>query len=119
VEPVTRGYDLVDGYRSLTRYAISWNTPYEGAVYTLLCYEAGAYRGAAMPVKTVWPGQAAQAVVGTMTVEGADHVTWRYDGLDEGTKVFLVVAMLPDGTYYASDSLEYSFDFAAVAETGS
>jgi hypothetical protein len=48
-------------------------------------------------------------VVGEYVVERGDHVESLDDGLASGTKVFFVVVMLPDGTFYFSEKLEYTF----------
>ncbi len=101
------GYDLVGGYKTFVSYKITWDTPYENAIYTLACYDPNDYW--VNPIKTVHPGQAASAEIGTVTSERSDYVKWQYDEIDTGTKVFYVVAQLPDGTYYVSEKLEYNF----------
>jgi len=102
-------FHLVSGYRTFTHYAITWNTPYNDAIYTLVCYDPDDYTGWGIPIKTVRPGQNASAVVGEYVVEWGNQVESLDDGLATGTKVFLVVAMLHDGTLYLSEKLEYTF----------
>ena len=101
------GFDLTGGYRSFVYYTLTWNTPYEDAIYTVGCYDPDDYM--VYPVKTVYTGQQAVATVGTATADDGAYVYWQSDGLDSGTKVFFVVAQLPDGTCYLSDRLEYTF----------
>lgn len=107
VQKNTASYNLERGYSSFTRYAFSWNTPYEGALYTLACYDADSHE--IVPVKTVKPGQQAFAEVGTVTSLGQSYLTYQSDGIDVGSKVFYVVAQLPDGSYYLSQRLPYQF----------
>lgn len=102
-------YNLVEGERTFVHYVLSWNTPYHNATYTIACYDPEGYTGYCYPIKTVRPGQAATAVVGTYTVQDGQSVTWLEDEIDTGTKIFYVVAQLPDGTYYLSNRLEYTF----------
>ncbi len=100
-------FDLTEGYRTFVHYTLTWNTPYEDAIYTVGCYDPDGYM--VYPVKTVYTGQQAVATVGTATADAGAYVYWQSDGLDSGTKVFFVVAQLPDGTCYLSDRLEYTF----------
>jgi len=102
-------FDLVSGTRTFVYYTITWNTPYESAVYTLICYDPDDYTGWGIPIKTVHPGQAASAVIGEYVVERGNQVVSLDDGNAQGKKVFIVVALLPDGTLYTSDKLEYEF----------
>ncbi len=103
----TSNYDLEDGYHSFTHYTLSWDTPYPGAIYTLICREAG--DDFYFPVKTVRPGQRATATIGTVAVESAEYVTWLYDEIDSGEKEFLVVALLEDLSFQLSEPLVYRF----------
>ena len=104
-----RGFHLVTGYRTFTHYVITWDTPYDNAIYTLVCYDPYNYTGWGMPIKTVHPGQNASAVVGEYVVERGNQVESLDDGLASGAMVFLVIALLPDGTLYSSEKLEYTF----------
>ena len=63
-----------------------------------------------IPIKTVHPGQNTSAIIGEYVVDRGDRVTFIDDGNAEGTKVFMVIALLPDGTFYASEKLEHHFD---------
>ena len=102
-------YNLVDGLRTFVHYSIAWNAPYQNAVYTLVCYDPDNYTGWGIPIKTVRPGQTTSAVIGEYVVERGEQVVSMDDGNASGNKVFLVVAVLPDGTFYISDKLEYQF----------
>jgi len=102
-------HNLVDGLRTFTHYVITWNAPYQNAIYTLACYEPDDYIGWGIPIKTVHPGQNTSAVIGEYVVERGDRVVFMDDGNAHGVKVFFVVALLPDGTFYISDKLEYHF----------
>jgi hypothetical protein len=102
-------FHLTAGYRTFTHYVITWNTPYDNTVYTLVCYDPDDYTGWGIPIKTVRPGQNASAVIGEYVVERGNQVESLDDGLASGTKVFIVVVMLPDGTFYLSEKLEHSF----------
>jgi hypothetical protein len=104
------GFNLMSGYRTFTHFVISWNTPYEYAIYTLVCYDPYNYTGWGIPIKTVRPGQTASAIVGEYVVERGNQVESLDDGLADGTKVFLVIAMLPDGTFYLSEKMEHTFN---------
>ena len=107
IEPGSQGYDLIDGYRNFVYYDLKWNTPYQDATYILVCYDAGDYL--IQPIKTVLAGQESVATIGTVTRNKGDHITYMSDEHDQGTKIFLVLALLPDGTYYSSEALEYTF----------
>jgi len=102
--------NLTNGPRTFIYYTITWNAPYDNAIYTLVYYEPDNYTGWGVPVKTVRPGQDASAIVGEyVVIQGMDvlHVP---DSAMNGTKVFFVVALLPDGTFYISEKFEYNFD---------
>ena len=103
------GFQLTTGYRTFIHYEITWNTPYDNAIYTLVCYDPDNYAGWGMPIKTVRPGQNASAIIGEYVVERGNQVESLDDGLASGTKVFFVVAMLPDGTFFMSEKLEHTF----------
>ena len=107
IQAGSAGYNLVDGYQTFLYHTISWDTPYEDAIYTVVCYDPEEY--SIYPIKTVRPGENATATIGTVTSPGSSYVSWMYDELDRGTKIFLVVAQLPDGTYYLSEPLEHTF----------
>ena len=102
-------YNLVTGLRTFVHYSITWNAPYHNAVYTLVCYDPDNYEGWGIPIKTVRPGQTTSAVIGEYVIERGDQVASMDDGNAAGTKVFFVVALLPDGTFYISEKLEYQF----------
>jgi len=102
-------HNLVSGLRTFVHYEIAWNAPYQDAIYTLICYDPDNYTGWGFPIKTVHPGQTTSAVIGEYVVEQGNQVVSLDDGHAHGVKVFLVVAALPDGTYYTSDRLEYQF----------
>jgi hypothetical protein len=88
---------------------LSWNTPYSEAVYTIACYDPDNYSGWARPIKTVFHGNTASAVIGTVTLVRGEQVMIQDDEIAQGKKVFYVVAMLPDGTYHLSDKLTLVF----------
>jgi len=102
-------HNLVTGLRTFVYYTITWNTPYENAIYTLVCYDPFNYTGWGIPIKTVRSGQNSSAVIGEYVIERGTQVVSLNDGLTEGVKVFFVVAVLPDGTFYISDKVEYEF----------
>jgi len=103
-------HNLEEGLRTFIHYVITWNTPYESAIYTLVCYEPEDYTGWGIPIKTVHPGQSASAVIGEYTIMLGNRGREINDFLAQGTKVFFVVALLPDGTLYISDKMEHEFD---------
>lgn len=107
IDSDSQGYNLVDGYRNFVHYNLSWNTPYSDTIYTLVCYDANAYQ--VRPIKTVHIGETASAIIGTIASSSGNYVRYFSDEIDSGTKVFLVIAQLPDGTYYSSEPLEYTF----------
>jgi len=102
-------YNLVTGPRTFIYHTITWNTPYQNAIYTLACYDPHNYSGWGHPIKTVHPGETASAVIGEYVVQRGQQIVSMDDGLAEGFKVFYVVAQLPDGTYYISNKLEVQF----------
>jgi len=103
-------HNLIDGLRTFVYYTITWNAPYQNAIYTLVCYDPDDYSGWGIPIKTVHPGQNTSAVIGEYVVERGDRVISLDDGNAQGVKVFFVVALLTDGTLYISDKFEHSFD---------
>ena len=102
-------HNLVEGLRTFVHYTITWNAPYRDAVYTLICYDPDNYTGWGIPIKTVRPGEITSAIIGEYVVTRGYQVVSMDDGNAEGLKVFMVVAALPDGTYYASEKLEHLF----------
>ena len=102
-------HHLESGFRTAVYYIITWNTPYRNAIYTLICYDPENYSGWGIPIKTVHPGQTTSAVIGEYVLEQGNQVISMDDGNAHGVKVFLVIAALPDGTYYTSEKLEYQF----------
>ncbi len=107
IEKDSVGYDLIDGYRTFVYYTLTWNTPYEDATYTVIHRSPSEYY--ALPIKTVLPGNTASATIGTYAISTGSYIHWQYDEIDEGEKFFYVIAQLPDGTYYMSEPLEYTF----------
>ena len=103
-------HNLVTGLRTFVYYTITWNTPYQEAIYTLVSYDPHDYRGWGDPIKTVRPGQNASAIIGEYVTVRGDQVHSIDDGRAEGVKVFFVVALLPDGTFYMSEKFEFNFD---------
>jgi len=103
-------HNLVTGLRTFVYYTITWNAPYQNAVYTLVCYDPDDYIGWGFPIKTVHPGQNTSAVVGEYVIDRGDRVTSLDDGIAHGVKIFYVAALLPDGTFYISDKLEFDFE---------
>jgi len=101
--------NLVTGPHTSVHYVLSWNAPYQNAIYTLVCYDPFNYSGWGTPIKTVHPGQTTSAVIGEYSVERGEQIAFLDDGNAQGTKVFFVVALLPDGTQYISEKLEYTF----------
>ena len=102
-------FNLTTGLRTFVYYTISWNEPYQNAVYTLACYGPDDYTGWGIPIRTVRPGQNTSSVVGEYVIERGNQIISMDDGLTAGVKVFYVIAQLPDGTYYISDKFEYQF----------
>ena len=103
----SQGYDLMGGYRTFTHYDLQWNTPYpDGTIYTVVCHDTGNYQ--ITPIKTVHPGQSG-ATIGTVTGVNGSYVNSSADKIDQGTKIFYVIAQLPDGTYYKSEPLQHTF----------
>jgi hypothetical protein len=105
----SKQFNLVTGHRTFIYYTITWNTPYQEAIYTLACYDPNNYNGWGIPIKTVRHGQTASAIIGEYVVERGNQVVSLDDGLAGGVKVFYVVAQLTDGTFFISDKLEYNF----------
>jgi len=102
-------HNPTDGPRTCVYYTITWNTPYNNAIYTLACYDPYNYSGWGIPIKTVRPGQNASAVIGEYAVARGNVLHFASDEIAQDFKVFYVVAQLPDGTYYMSDKLEFNF----------
>jgi hypothetical protein len=109
IRPVTVSFDLVTGHTAFTHYVITWNTPYQDAVYTLVTYDADDDNDWARPIRTVFPDQQAEAVIGAVTQERGNYIHSVDDELARGNRVFFVVAMLPDGTFYTSEKLFFQF----------
>lgn len=108
IDKRSKSYNFVEGRKTFRYYEFTWNTPYTDATYTLVCIdEADGYE--LQPIKTIYPGEKALATIGTVTRVSGNYVNIYYDGYDEGTKVFYVVAMLSDGTLYRSDPIEQMF----------
>jgi hypothetical protein len=107
IQSGSRGHDLTIGYRNFVYYNIEWNKPYKDAIYTLVSYDPNKYQ--TYPIKTVHNDGTAIGTIGTVSYDSGGYVQWTYDEIDRGTKVFLVIAQLPDGTYYSSEPLEHTF----------
>ena len=103
-------FELVGGPRTFIYYTVTWNAPYDSAIYTLAYYDPENYTGWGIPVKTVHPGQTMSAVMGEYVVVRGTEVIHIPDSAMQGSKVLFVVALLPDGTFYISDKLEHNFD---------
>lgn len=104
------GYDLADGYRSFVSYEITWNKAYgEDAVYTLVCFDPENYRDSFHPIRTVTAGEDARGEIGSLTKNLGSKIAWIDDQLAQGTRTFAVTVILPDGTMYCSELLEYTF----------
>ena len=102
-------YNLTTGPKAFIHYAITWNAPYNNAVYTLACYDPENYSGWGIPIKTVRSGQNTSAIIGEYAIEQGNQIISMDNGITDGVKVFFVIAQLPDGTYYISEKLEYQF----------
>jgi hypothetical protein len=109
ITPDSVSYDTTTGPRTYTHFNVTWNTPYRGATYTLLAYDPARFSGSVRPIKTVEAGQPGSAVIGTVTKVTGNRIEARSDGIDSGTKTFLVIALLPDGTLYSSEPLTRTF----------
>ena len=108
IERKSVGYNLVGGYQTFVHYILSWNTPYQGAIYTLVCFDSQDVY-VVIPIKTIFSGENAHATIGTVTSEGWGYINYLSDELNKGTKAFFVIAMLPDGSFYRSEPLWYEF----------
>jgi hypothetical protein len=102
------GYDLVDGYKTFVHYILSWDTPYQDTIYTLVCFDPED-ANSVIPIKTVYSGETATATIGTITSDRGEYINIFSDSLARGTKVFFVIAMLPDGNFYRSEQLQHVF----------
>jgi len=109
IRPVTVEHDLVSGLTSFLHYVITWNTPYEEAIYTLAYYDPDDYSGWGLPVRTVFQGQTASATIGKVTTQRGNQIHILEDSIAQGNRVFYVVAQLPDGTYYLSEKMPIQF----------
>jgi len=108
IEKKSASYNLVSGYQTFVHHVLSWNTPYQDAIYTLVCFEPeNAY--VVIPIKTISSGESASAIIGTVTSDKGSYINILGNELNKGTKVFFVIAMLPDGRYYRSEQLWYEF----------
>ncbi len=110
VQKGSKSYDLTDGYRTFVHYRLSWNKAYgDDATYTLVSYQPDDMYKNLYFIRTVRPGQAADAYVGSVTREIGQTIRYMDDQLAAGTRTFIVTAVLPDGTLYKSDPLTYTF----------
>ena len=104
------GYDLVGGDKTFTSHTLTWNKAYgDDAIYTLVTYDADDYANTIVPIKTVYPGDPARAYIGNVVLDRGSSVTYCDDGLNEGTRTFVVTAVLPDGSMYKSEPFDYTF----------
>ena len=110
-----RVFDLVSGQRTFIYYELTWNTPYDGAIYTLVTYDPANYSGWGTPIRTIRPGVTASAIIGEYVIERGEQVHFLSDNLAEGTRVFMVIALLPDGTFFASEKFTYTFTGVPIA----
>jgi len=108
IERKSVGYNLVGGYQTFVHYILSWNTPYQDAIYTLVCFDPKD-PSVVIPIKTIFPGENARATIGAVTSEGWSYITILNDVFIKGTKAFFVIALLPDGSLYRSEPLWYEF----------
>jgi len=104
-----RTFNLVTGERTFIFYEITWNAPYDGAIYTLITYDPENYTGWATPIRTIRPGITPTAIIGEYVMERGEQVLSMNDNLAEGTRVFMVIALLPDGTFFTSEKLTFTF----------
>lgn len=103
-------HESINGPLNFTHYKIYWNDVYrnEGAIYTLICIDEE--NDMTYAVKTVYPNDATHAYIGTVSYENSSTIRWNYDNIDQGTKIFVLSILLPDGTIYQSQPLEYRFN---------
>ena len=88
-------------------YKITWNKVLgEDAVYTLVCLDPE--QEILDPVKTIRPGEKAEAEIGTVLVWGTSPMYYQ-DGRDKGNKRFFVVVILPDGRAAVSEPVDRRF----------
>lgn len=100
-------FNLVDGYHSAVSYKIQWNkTLGENATYTLICKEVDDW--CPQPIKTVLPGEPAEAEIGEIAIQNQDFVEFYSDGRIQGTLQFMVVVTTEDGMLAVSDPVEKS-----------
>jgi len=101
-------HESMDGPLDFVHYKIYWDDVYEDAIYTLVYLDEDGSNN--YPIKTVYPDEANYAYIGTVSYVGNGYIHWNYDSLDSGTKIFIVTALLPDGTLYKSNPLKYRFN---------
>lgn len=99
-------YNVVTGLFTAVNYEITWDMPYEDALYTLLLLDSDEYL---YPIKTVRSGNRGSAYIGMVAIDDGTYITTLDDRCAEGKKTFLVSVMLPDGRITLSDPLEYDF----------
>ena len=61
-------------------------------------------------VRTIYPGMEAVARVGDAWRDDGEYVEYVWDDLCEGSKIFVVTVVKPDGTMYISEKLQYDCD---------
>jgi len=110
-----RTFELVTGERTFLFYEITWNSPYDGAIYTLVTYDPANYSGWGTPIRTIRPGITPSAIIGEYVIELDEQVRSMNDNLAEGTRVFMVIALLPDGTFFTSEKLTHTFTGIPIA----
>lgn len=103
-------HESTNGPLNFTHYKISWDDvyKYEEAIYTLISMDEDGSN--IYPLKTVYPDDDTIAYIGTVSYEGGGYIHWNYDDIDKGTKIFIVTAVLPDGTIFKSNPLTYRFN---------
>ncbi|MBR6763924.1 MAG: hypothetical protein IKM13_09275 [Clostridia bacterium] len=110
IDKDTSRYNLVTGSKSFTHYTIRWDKVYgEDAVYTLVCYDPDNYKDSLYPIRTVTQDEESEGIIGNYVRVTGDMVHYWYDELDQGTKIFQVTVVCPDGSMYLSDPLTYTF----------
>ena len=86
-----------ESYHGLDRYVLSWESYLErdDLVYTLVVISDD--YSEMLPIKTVFPGEAKQAVIGTYTLENDGYVYYYKDGIDQRAGHFRLHVQFPDG----------------------
>ena len=115
IEQTAKTFELVSGERTFLFYEITWNAPYEDAIYTLVTYDPANYSGWGTPIRTVRSGITPSAIIGEYVIAQDGQVRFMNDELATGTRVFMVIALLPDGTFFTSEKLTHTFTGVPIA----